>query len=250
MGATRVLVVDDDETVRSVVRLYLEEDGCEVVAAETGQEALALLSGQPAYDLIVLDVMLPGADGWEILRHVRAGSSVPVIFLTARGSEVDKILGLELGADDYVVKPFSARELVARVHSVLRRRNGDATSPQSLLHFGDVVIDLDARDVRVAGRDKTLTALEFDLLAHLARHPRRAYTREQLLREVWGQTWLGDPSSVTVLVRRLREKIERPGAPRRLVTVYGVWYRLLQVEATPPPAAPRPDPRRVTVVAP
>lgn len=232
MSRELILVVDDDVTVREIVRLYLERDAFRVLLADDGASALAVLADEPV-ELVVLDLMLAeGVGGLEVCRRLRATASTPVIMLTARVGEVDRIVGLELGADDYVLKPFSPRELVARVRSVLRRAGGGGAHEQERVRLGDLVIDVDAREVEVGGIARTLTALEFDLLAHLARNPRRAFTREQLLRQVWGQSWPGDPSTVTVLVRRLRERIEEdPSAPCRLQTVYGVGYRLVPVDS-------------------
>jgi DNA-binding response OmpR family regulator len=222
-----VLVVDDEPTVRDVVRRYLQREGFRVQLASDGQQALsAFASARP--DLIVLDIMLPGMDGLEVCRRVRAAGATPVILLTAKGHETDRVVGLELGADDYVVKPFSARELVARIRSVLRRTNGTQAAPPAPLHAGDVEIDQATRDVRVAGRPVTLTVREFDLLCFLARHPRQVFTRGQLLQQVWEYTWFGDTSTVTVHMRRLREKVEDdPSNPLRLQTVYGVGYRFV-----------------------
>jgi len=226
----RVLVVDDEPTVREVVQHYLEREGYRVHVATDGPGALAALAAETP-DLIVLDLMLPGVDGLDVCRQVRATGATPIIMLTAKGHESDRIVGLELGADDYVVKPFSPRELVARVRSVLRRtRSGDG-QPPSPLRAGDMVVDPATREVSVAGRPVSLTVREFDLLAFLVGHPRQVFTRGQLLRQVWEYTWLGDTSTVTVHIRRLRAKVEDdPSNPTRLQTVYGVGYRFLPVE--------------------
>jgi two-component system response regulator ResD len=225
-----VLVVDDEPTVREVVQQYLEREGYRVQAAEDGPAALAAFSAHVP-DLIVLDLMLPGVDGLEVCRQVRAKGSTPIIMLTAKGHESDRIVGLELGADDYVVKPFSPRELVARVRSVLRRTlAGDARSPQPI-RSGDVQVDPVTREVTVADQPVTLTVREFDLLAFLVSHPRQVFSRGQLLRQVWEYTWFGDTSTVTVHMRRLRAKVEDdPSKPQRLQTVYGVGYRFVPVE--------------------
>jgi DNA-binding response OmpR family regulator len=225
-----VLVVDDEPTVREVVQQYLEREGYRVQAAEDGPTALAAF-GAHVPDLIVLDLMLPGVDGLEVCRQVRAKGSTPIIMLTAKGHESDRIVGLELGADDYVVKPFSPRELVARVRSVLRRTlAGDARSPQPI-RSGDVQVDPVTREVTVADQPVTLTVREFDLLAFLVSHPRQVFSRGQLLRQVWEYTWFGDTSTVTVHMRRLRAKVEDdPSKPQRLQTVYGVGYRFVPVE--------------------
>ena len=222
VAATRVLVVDDEPTVREVVARYLERDGYTVREVADGDEvAEAIETFRP--DLIVLDVMLPHRSGLDVLRDV--GSRVPVILLTARTDETDRVLGLELGADDYVVKPFSPRELVARVRSVLRR--AQAPTGSTLLQFDDLVIDTAAREVRVAGEVVALTAKEYDVLAHLAAHPRQVFSRAQLLASVWDSSpEYQDPATVTVHVRRLRNKIEHdPEHPRFIATVWGVGYR-------------------------
>jgi two-component system, OmpR family, response regulator ResD len=227
----RILVVDDEPTVREVVQHYLEREGYRVQAAEDGPAALAAF-GASAPDLIVLDLMLPDLDGLEVCRQVRAKGSTPIIMLTAKGHEADRIVGLELGADDYVVKPFSPRELVARVRSVLRRTLvGDGRGPPPPLRAGDVQVDPVTREVTVADRPVTLTVREFDLLAFLVSHPRQVFSRGQLLRQVWEYSWLGDTSTVTVHVRRLRAKVEDdPSNPLRVQTVYGVGYRFVPVE--------------------
>ena len=220
----RVLVVDDDHTVREVVISYLRAGGYDVVEAADGETALRVMRDGPA-DLVLLDLMLPGIDGLEVCRRLRAQGDVPVIMLTALGAETDRVVGLERGADDYVTKPFSPRELVLRVDSVLRRAGERSAPPAATVVGGDLVVD-PARHVAVLGdRDLALTSREFDLLRFLVAHPRHAYSRDQLLQEVWGWSF-GDHSTVTVHVRRLREKVEDdPTRPVRLVTVWGVGYR-------------------------
>jgi DNA-binding response OmpR family regulator len=234
MSAELVLVVDDEPTVREVVSRYLELGGYRVLVAADGQAALELaLSTQGPPDLVVLDLMLPGMDGLEVCRRLREVAPVPIVMLTARGHETDRIVGLELGADDYVVKPFSPRELVARVRSVLRRTRtaGDLAGPETGLLAGDLMINPSTREVSVAGRPVALTAREFELMLFLARHPRQVFTRGQLLQQVWEYTWLGDTSTVTVHIRRLREKVEdNPSDPQRVQTVYGVGYRFVPHE--------------------
>ena len=223
----RVLVVDDDPTVAEVVRSYLVHAGFDVEQAADGPTALAV-AARTRPDLVVLDLMLPGLSGLEVCERLRsARPDVAVVMLTALGEESDRVVGLESGADDYLVKPFSPRELVLRVQSVLRRSgvvtNG-TTLPRRLV-AGDVTVDVPGRAVAVAGRPVTLTGREFDLLVHLMTHPGRAFTRTQLMNDVWGWEF-GDTSTVTVHVRRLREKLEpAPSAPLRLVTVWGVGYR-------------------------
>ena len=223
---TRVLVVEDDETVAEVVRRYLEREGYEVYAVADGRSALARFDDAGA-DLVVLDIMLPGIDGLDVCRQLRSRSPVPVIMLTALGEEADRIMGLEIGADDYISKPFSPRELVARIKSVLRRAGGPLTvAPHvDVLEAGGIVVEVAARAVTVDGKPITLTVREFDLLVYLMSHPRQVFTREDLLERVWGYTF-GDKSTVTVHVRRLREKIEAdPSNPEHLSTVWGVGYR-------------------------
>ncbi|MFD2078242.1 response regulator transcription factor [Actinopolymorpha cephalotaxi] len=224
-----VLVVDDDVTVRDVVRRYLEREGQRVLLAGDGETALAIIA-EESPDLVVLDLMLPGADGIEVCTRIRRASTLPVIMLTALGEEHDRVLGLEVGADDYVTKPFSPRELTLRVLSVLRRteaarathRPPDVDRP---LVDGDLAVDPAARRAELAGREIALTIREFDLLVFLMRNPSTAFTRTQLLERVWGWNF-GDHSTVTVHVRRLREKIEPlPTKPARIVTVWGVGYR-------------------------
>jgi DNA-binding response OmpR family regulator len=217
-----VLVVDDDPVVTDVVRRYLERDGFTVRTAADGRSGLtAALSDPPS--LLVLDLMLPGLDGLEVFRRLRAEQPVPVIMLTARGDEEDRVIGLELGADDYLTKPFSPRELALRVGAVLRRVTSAPAG--GVLRDGDLVVDAGAREARRAGCPLPLTARELDLLTFLMRRPRQAFDRSALLTQVWGWTF-GDESTVTVHVRRLREKVEDdPSRPLRIVTVFGVGYR-------------------------
>ncbi|MBA2463023.1 MAG: response regulator transcription factor [Actinobacteria bacterium] len=219
-----VLVVDDEPIVREVVVRYLERAGYETLEADNGDAARGLLETTPP-DLVVLDVMLPGMDGLELCRWIRARSDLPVILLTARGEEADRIVGLELGADDYVTKPFSPRELAARVRSVLRRAAPVAAGGERLT-FDELELDAETRDVRKAGEELKLTAKEFDLLWFLASHPRKVFSRDQLMSRVWGYEAALDTGTVTVHIRRLREKIEdSPSHPRFLQTVWGVGYR-------------------------
>ena len=221
----RVLVVDDDQTVREVVVSYLRAAGHDVPEAADGEAGLAAMDDEPA-DLVILDVMMPGMDGLEVCRRLRADSDVPVVLLTALGSEQDRVLGLELGADDYLTKPFSPRELVLRVDSILRRTFERKAPPEvAVVQDGDLVVDRARREVTLAGERLALTAREFELLGFLMSHPNQAYSRDELLAEVWGWT-IGDQSTVTVHVRRLREKVEvDPTKPERLLTVWGVGYR-------------------------
>jgi DNA-binding response OmpR family regulator len=220
-----VLVVDDEPIVREVVVRYLERDGFDTLEAADGDAARAAIEvGEP--DLVVLDVMLPGIDGLSLCRWIRGRSDLPVILLTARGEEADRIVGLELGADDYVTKPFSPRELSARVRTVLRRSGGGAVQPETV-SFGDVVLDGASREASKAGAPVQLTAKEFDLLWFMASHPRHVFSRDQLMDRVWGYAAALDTGTVTVHMRRLREKVEAdPAQPRHLQTVWGVGYRL------------------------
>jgi len=223
-AAPLVLVVDDSDTVTDVLGRYLSRAGLRVETASDGQMALASAAATRP-DLVLLDLMLPGLDGLEVCRRLRLGGPVPVIMLTALGSEQDRVLGLELGADDYIVKPFSPREVVLRVQSVLRRCREGPGAQQSTLRDGGLELDLGAREAALDGATLALTLREFDLLAFLLQHPNTALRRSDLLQRVWGWTF-GDESTVTVHVRRLREKIELdPGNPCRVVTVWGVGYR-------------------------
>jgi DNA-binding response OmpR family regulator len=227
MPDVSILVVEDEPAVAEVVSLYLRRAGYAVRVAADGRAALREIDQQPP-TLIVLDLMLPGLDGLAITRHVRERGDVPIIMLTARSQESDRIAGLEMGADDYVTKPFSPQELVSRVRAVLRRaKPSGAEEPiERALIFGDLYIDPQARLVTIHGVEKSLTAKEFDLLWLLARHPRQVFTRDQLLERVWGMTDYIDPGTVTVHVRRLREKIEDdPSNPQRLQTAWGVGYK-------------------------
>ncbi len=228
MNENQILVVEDEPSVGEVVSLYLRRAGYAVSVVRDGKAALEALERQLPM-LVVLDLMLPGADGWEIIRRLRERSDVPIILLTARKEETDRIAGLEMGADDYVIKPFSPQELVSRVRAVLRRARGGAQDlgAEAPLDLGDLRIDPRTRLVAVGGEERTLTAKEFDLLWLLARHPRQVFTRDQLLERVWGLAEYIDPGTVTVHIRRLREKIEDdPANPRHLLTVWGVGYKL------------------------
>ena len=220
-----ILVVDDEAMVREVVCAYLSREGFSTTEAIDGEEALERVAEREP-DLIVLDVMLPKLDGYSVLTELRKHTDVPVILLTARAEEVDRVLGLELGADDYVVKPFSPRELSARVRSVLRR-SGTPEHSTTTLEFDDLVIDGRTRDVLVGGENVDMPPMEFDLLAFLASSPRQVFSRGQILDHVWGSStdWQ-DPSTVTVHIRRLRQKIEHDADdPKRILTVWGRGYR-------------------------
>ncbi|GAA2795391.1 response regulator transcription factor [Saccharopolyspora taberi] len=219
-----MLVVDDDTSVRDVVRRYLERAGYEVELAGDGETALQLHERHRP-DLVVLDLMLPGVGGLDVCRRLRETSAVPVVLLTALGEESDRVLGLETGADDYVVKPFSPRELVLRVGSILRRAGASPPGAGETVSDGPLRLDLGARRGTLDGAELALTGREFDLLAFLLRNPGRAFSRAELLERVWGWSF-GDHSTVTVHMRRLREKIEPdPARPARIATVWGVGYR-------------------------
>ncbi|MBA3293157.1 MAG: response regulator transcription factor [Geodermatophilaceae bacterium] len=219
----RILVVEDDATVREVVARYLERDGHQVTTLDRGAQAAAVVARLDP-DLIILDLMLPDISGVEVCRELRRTSPVPIIMVTALGEEADRVLGLEVGADDYVTKPFSPRELALRVASVLRRASTSA-KPGPLVTDGDLVVDGPARTATWRGRVVPLTARELDLLAFLMTHPGQAFTREQLLDQVWGWSF-GDHSTVTVHIKRLRRKVEvDPVQPTRIVTVWGTGYR-------------------------
>jgi DNA-binding response OmpR family regulator len=226
MNSAQILVVEDEPSIAEVLHLYLRRAGYQVALASDGQAALDVLARQIP-DLVVLDLMLPGVDGYTITRWLRDRSDVPIIMLTARREEVDRIAGLEMGADDYVVKPFSPQELVSRVRAVLRRTQSSGESGSDApLTFSDMRIDPLTRLVVVRGAELALTAKEFDLLWLLARHPRQVFSRDQLLERVWGLADYIDPSTVTVHVRRVREKIEvDPSSPAHIVTVWGVGYK-------------------------
>jgi DNA-binding response OmpR family regulator len=216
-----VVVAEDDPHIADLLDLYLRQAGYRVLLQPDGPSALqAVISRAP--NLVILDIGLPGIDGLEVCRRIRATSQVPVLFLTARDDEIDRVLGLELGADDYVTKPFSPRELVARVKAILRRSEG-GPDDALVLAVGDVVVDLSRREVRVNEQPVALATREFDLLAHLARHRGVALSRQQLLDSVWGADWYGDDRTVDVHVRQLRKKL---GPALALTTVWGVGYRL------------------------
>jgi len=224
-GRPRVLVVDDDRNLTDVVGRYLAREGLEVEVVHDGVDGLArALAWLP--DLLVLDLMLPRLDGMELFRRLRQVAPIPVVMLTARGSEEDRVSGLELGADDYVAKPFSPRELTARVRAVLRRASSPVDAPPGpVLRVGDLEVDVVARQARRDGSVLALTAKELDLLAFLVAHPRQALSRRELLQHVWGYE-VGDTATVTVHVQRLREKVEHdPRAPRHICTMRGIGYR-------------------------
>lgn len=226
MNSPFILVVEDEPSIAEIATLYLKRAGYTVQTAQDGQEALEVIEDQMP-DLIILDLMLPHLDGYDLTRWIRDQSNVPIIMLTARRSEADRIAGLEMGADDYVVKPFSPQELVSRVRAVLRRTmDQSAIDSEKILSFSGLTIDPSTRLVRVNNKEVILTVKEFDLLWLLASHPRQVFSRQHLLENVWGISDYIDPGTVTVHIRRLREKIEiDPSNPVRILTVWGIGYK-------------------------
>ena len=227
MDLKKVLIIEDEKPISDIIRFNLEKDGFQVESAYDGQEGLAkALSVNP--DVVLLDVMLPGIDGFEVLKRVREKSRVPILMLTAKEEEVDKVLGLELGADDYITKPFGMRELIARIKANIRRTgNSDPSTeePSNLNVFGNLEIDMNRYEVRKGGRALELTLREFELLTYLAERENKVFSREQLLEEVWGYEYYGDIRTVDVTVRRLREKLEDDaGEPRYIMTKRGIGY--------------------------
>ena len=227
MKIVSLLVVDDEIKIRELVKAYLQKEGFQVDEAENGHEALERVNVQH-YDAIIMDLMMPGMDGLELCREIRKSSDIPMIMLTARGEEIDRILGLELGADDYIVKPFSPRELVARVKAILRRvkKVEPASNEQVLYEGGGMIINDETRQVTVVGQLVNLTPKEYELLSCLARHPGRVFTREQLLKQVWGYDFYGEARTVDTHITRLREKISRINGEHQYVsTVWGMGYK-------------------------
>jgi len=230
MQSKKILLVDDERKIRELVRLYLEKEGFAVGEAPDGEQALALYKEQP-WDLMVLDLMMPGLDGWTVCKEIRKSSQVPIIMLTARDDEMDRIIGLELGADDYVSKPFSPRELVARVKAVLRRSQAAPPIEQSagipILQFPGLSINPELRLVLVDGLAVTLTPKEYDLLYQMARSPRRTFSREELVESIWGYDYLGDSRTVDTHVNRLRDKLLKASDNKSsyIETVWGVGYK-------------------------
>ncbi|RJQ25844.1 MAG: DNA-binding response regulator [Peptococcaceae bacterium] len=226
----KILIADDEQKIREVARMYLEKEGFAVGEAADGQETLDCLAAGK-WDLLVLDLMMPKRDGWDVCREVRKISNVPIIMLTAREAEIDRVLGLELGADDYVVKPFSPRELVARVKAVLRRtgkveEQGERKDKIKVLHYSNITIDPSSRAVAVLDQPVSLTPKEFELLYYMANSPGRVFSREKLLEAVWGYEFFGDARTVDTHVNRLREKLARvSGSPSFITTVWGVGYK-------------------------
>lgn len=219
-----ILVVEDEESVRELVRVYLENEGFRVETASDGEEALNKVKANTP-DLIILDIMLPKFDGWTVCREVKKTSNVPIIMLSARTEEFDRVLGLELGADDYIPKPFSPREMVARVRAVLRRTSASPEAAGRVITYRDLTIDREANRVTVKDKEVAMTPREFELLWFLACHPGRVFSREQLLEEVWGYEYLGDGRTVDTHIKRLREKLHADGEVTYIKTVWGRGYK-------------------------
>ncbi len=224
----RILVVDDENTIREVMRRYLEREGFDVIEAADGYTAMDAVKNEEP-DLVLMDLMLPGIDGLTITRHFRQSPSkktIPIIMLTAKGEISDRIRGLDFGADDYISKPFSPREVISRIHAVLRRSGQDIFASGDALTFEGLTIEPAARTAKSGDKNIQLSVKEFDLLYYLASHPRQVFSRDQLLEKIWGHDYFGDPSTVTVHIRRLREKIEpEPSQPIYVKTVWGVGYK-------------------------
>lgn len=220
---SKILVVDDELNICELLKLYLENEGYTVFTANDGQAAVTAFQ-QKAPDLVLLDIMLPKMDGWQVCREIRKTSSAPIIMLTAKGETIDKVAGLEMGADDYIVKPFEMKELLARVHAVLRRLGGDEEKARRL-SFDGLVINLDSYELEVRGTRVDTPPKELELLFHLASSPNRVFTRNQLLDEVWGFDYFGDSRTVDVHIKRLREKLEGVSDQWSLKTVWGVGYK-------------------------
>jgi DNA-binding response OmpR family regulator len=224
MAAGKIMVVDDDQNICELLRLYLEKEGFETVLANSGRSALELFEKENP-DLILLDIMLPELDGWQVCREIRKKSQCPIIMLTAKGEVFDKVLGLELGADDYVVKPFEAKEVVARIKAVLRRLGKNGDEPVKEVKFDKLSINLTNYELKVNGTQVDTPPKEMELIFHLASNPNRVFTRDQLLDEVWGFDYYGDSRTVDVHVKRLREKLEGVSEKWALKTVWGVGYK-------------------------
>jgi len=220
----KVLIIEDDDNIAELLRLYLEKDGFEVAIAENGALGVAEFSRfEP--NLVLLDIMIPVLDGWGVCREIRAVSNVPIIMLTAKGETIDKVTGLEMGADDYIVKPFEVGELMARIHAVMRRFDVAGVSEAKRLTFDNLVIDMDSFELIVSGKRVEAPPKEMELIFHLASSPNRVYTRNQLLDEVWGFDYFGDSRTVDVHIKRLREKLENVSDKWSLKTVWGVGYK-------------------------
>lgn len=224
MSVIKVLVADDDSNICELLRLYLEREGYETIIAENGAKALQLFEEKQP-DLILLDVMMPMLDGWQVCRELRKKSQVPIIMLTAKGEVFDKVLGFELGADDYVVKPFETKEVMARVKAVLRRAGRNGQQKPKQVRFDGLVIDMETFEMRVNGKPVDTPPKEMELIYHLASNPNRAFTRDQLLDEVWGYEYFGDSRTVDVHIKRLREKLNGVSEQWNLKTIHSVGYK-------------------------
>ena len=224
MPNQKILIVDDDQNICELLRLYLAKEGYETLIAHDGEKALELFE-QNKPNMVLLDVMMPRMDGWEVCRHIRAQGNTPIIMLTAKGETFDKVLGLELGADDYVVKPFDSKEVVARIKAVLRRCNPEESGKEGVIQFENLSLDMSRYELKVKGKVVEAPPKELELLAYLAGHPNRVFTRDQLLDEVWGFEYYGDSRTIDVHIKRLREKLEGASEQWSLKTVWGVGYK-------------------------
>lgn len=224
MSNNKVLIVDDDENIVELIRMYFEKEGFSTVTANNGVKAVELFKSE-APSIVILDVMMPEMDGWQVCREIRRVSNIPIIMLTAKGETFDKVLGLELGADDYMVKPFETKELIARVKAVLRRSETKETSAEKEIVFPGLMVNLSNYELKINGEITEIPPKELELLYFLASNPNRVFTREQLLEEVWGFDYFGDSRTVDVHIKRLREKIEGVEANWQLKTVWGVGYK-------------------------
>ena len=224
MSGNKIMVVDDDSNICELLRLYLEKEGFDAVIAPNGMKALEMFDSEKP-DLILLDVMMPQLDGWQVCREIRKKSQCPIIMLTAKGEVFDKVLGLELGADDYVVKPFEAKEVIARVKAVLRRCGAQEQKKSKEVQYDNLYINMENYELRVRGKQIDTPPKEMELIYHLASNPNRVYTRDQLLDEVWGFEYYGDSRTVDVHIKRLREKLDGVSDQWNLKTVWGVGYK-------------------------
>ena len=224
MANNKVLIADDDSNISELIKVYFEKDGFETVTARNGKEAVELFKSE-APSIVILDVMMPEMDGWQVCREIRRISNIPIIMLTAKGETFDKVLGLELGADDYMVKPFDPKELIARVKAVLRRSETKEASTEKELVFPNLTINLTNYELKINGNITEVPPKELELLYFLASNPNRVFTREQLLEQVWGFDYFGDSRTVDVHIKRLREKLEGAEANWQLKTVWGVGYK-------------------------
>ena len=224
MSGNKIMVVDDDSNICELLRLYLEKEGFDAVIAPNGMKALEMFDTEKP-DLILLDVMMPQLDGWQVCREIRKKSPCPIIMLTAKGEVFDKVLGLELGADDYVVKPFEAKEVIARVKAVLRRCGAQEQKKSKVVQYDNLYINMENYELRVRGKQIDTPPKEMELIYHLASNPNRVYTRDQLLDEVWGFEYYGDSRTVDVHIKRLREKLDGVSDQWNLKTVWGVGYK-------------------------